>query len=224
MGNSCVAAGAASTTNPCQVCDPNRSTVAFSVNAGALCGAGAAQCSAQDTCNAQGQCVANNVANGTACTSAPRGSCLNGECVAATLPTGSPCTQSNECASGRCENWYRDSDRDGFGTDDDVARTCSSANGLSLPPNGYVRTDGDCCDLNGQFFPGQAQFFDVPQGDCPDVGALDYNCTGDIEYLFQGATERGGGGCSFSGCNGAVWTSGAPLDAAALVRSVPAVH
>lgn len=141
------------------------------------------------------------------------GSCQNGTCVGATLPAGSSCTQDGECTSGRCETWYRDLDGDGFGTDADVQRTCGSANGLSVPPNSYVRTGGDCCDVAGangrqaaQIFPGQTQFFDVSQGSCGDLGMFDYNCSGEVEYLFQEATERGGGGCSFSGCSGVtVW-------------------
>jgi hypothetical protein len=87
---------------------------------------------------------------------------------------------------------------------------------------GYAAMSGDCCDVGGAdavqartIFPGQTQFFDVPQAICPAVPARDYNCSGDIEFLHQDATERGGGGCAFSGCNGAtVWdlaqTGGTP--------------
>jgi hypothetical protein len=220
IGNTCFAAGATNATNPCQVCDPNRSPTAFSANQGAQCGSGPTECSGQDTCNAQAQCVPNDRTG--SCTSLPRGSCQSGVCVSATLPPGASCTQNNECSSGRCETWYRDRDGDGFGTDNDVARTCGSTNGSSLPPNGYVRSNGDCCDLDGtdriqsvQIFPGQSQFFDISQGSCPNVGAFDYNCSGSIEYLHQDETERGGGGCAFSGCNGVtVWdiaeTGGSP--------------
>jgi hypothetical protein len=81
IGNTCFTAGATNPSNPCQVCDPNRSPTAFSVNAGASCGAGPTECSGQDTCNSQGQCVASNV-DGTDCTSASNGTCRAGQCVA----------------------------------------------------------------------------------------------------------------------------------------------
>jgi hypothetical protein len=129
------------------------------------------------------------------------------------VPTGSSCSGDSECSSGRCETWYLDRDGDGFGATDDTQRTCGSLSGSSLPPQGYVATAGDCCDLGGveraqaqTIFPGQTQFFDVPQIICGNVGRLDFNCSGDFEFLFQEDTARGGGGCAFSGCDGAtVW-------------------
>jgi len=222
IGATCFANGARNPSNACQVCDPNRSTTAFSVNVGGACGSGPTECSGQDTCTPQGQCVPNNLANGTSCTSVVRGNCQNGACVSATLPAGATCEQGNECSSGRCDTWYRDRDGDGFGTSDDVQRTCGSQNGLSLPPQGYAANPGDCCDLGGTeatqaktIFPGQTQFFDVPQGICSNIPARDFNCSGDVEFLFQDTTARGAGTCAFSGCNGAtVWdlsqTGGSP--------------
>jgi hypothetical protein len=172
-------------------------------------------------CNAQGQCVPCQT-NGDCSLSVPGGTCQNGACISPTLPPGSTCSANNQCSSGRCETWFRDRDGDGFGTNDDIQRTCGSLNGASLPPNGYRATAGDCCDVGGAdavqtrtIFPGQTQFFDIPQASCPNIGSLDFNCSGDIEFLFQDATVRGGGGCAFLGCNGTtVWdiaqTGGTP--------------
>jgi hypothetical protein len=214
IGGTCFANGARNPSNACQVCDPNRNATAFSVSAGAACGSGPTECSGQDTCNAQGQCIPNNLANGTACSSVARGNCQNGACVAATLPTGATCQQNNDCASGRCETWFRDRDGDGFGTTDDVQRICGSQSGASLPPQGYVASAGDCCDLGGSdaivtrdIFPGQTRFFDIPQASCPDVGAFDFNCSGGIESVHR----EGLGGCAFAGCsNTVIWTGLAP--------------
>jgi len=64
VGNTCIASGATNSSNPCQVCEPSRSTTAYSVNEGAQCGSGATECSGQDTCNAQGQCARNDFAEG----------------------------------------------------------------------------------------------------------------------------------------------------------------
>jgi hypothetical protein len=85
IGASCVAAGTVNASNTCQICDPARSAVGFSANATASCGAGPSACSAQDTCNDQGQCVANDLADGVGC--GPQGSgqaCIAGVCSSCT--------------------------------------------------------------------------------------------------------------------------------------------
>src|SRR5688572_16155325 len=56
IGSECVAAQSIPAGNPCQICDPARSTTGYSVNDGAECGSLPAECSGQDTCDAQGQC------------------------------------------------------------------------------------------------------------------------------------------------------------------------
>lgn len=225
IGGACVPAGTINTANTCQVCDPNRSRAAFSVNVGGACGSGPTECSGQDTCSAQGQCSPNNLPNGTACASAPRGTCQNAICVSTTLPLGATCTQDSECSSERCQTFYRDRDGDGFGADAaaDLLRACNSATTLSVSPvAGYSALSGDCCDRGGAdavqtrtIFPGQTQFFDTPQVICSNIADRDYNCSGAVEFLFQADTQRGGGSCAFSGCNGAtVWdlsqTGGTP--------------
>lgn len=81
IGNRCLAAGAVNAANPCQVCDPARSTTSFSPNANAACGSGATECSGQDTCNSQGQCVPNHFPVGTSCASVSEGQCqADGTC------------------------------------------------------------------------------------------------------------------------------------------------
>lgn len=86
IGGSCVLPGVLD-SNPCQVCDPGRSITSFSANAGAACGAGATECSAQDTCNAQGQCVPNHLPSQTPCTSPLGGQCQgDGRCAAPPRP------------------------------------------------------------------------------------------------------------------------------------------
>lgn len=83
VAGNCFAPGALNGNNPCQVCDPARSTVSFSGNTGARCGSGETECSAQDTCNAQGQCAPNDLPFPTPCSSVPGGQCQgDGRCAA----------------------------------------------------------------------------------------------------------------------------------------------
>lgn len=163
-------------------------------------------------CDEQGQCRPCQT-NGDCSFAVPGGACQTGVCQAPTLPTGATCSEDTQCSSGRCETWFQDRDGDGFGASGDVQRTCGSAGGTSLPPIGYVARSGDCCDLSGSdavvsrdVFPGQTRFFDLLQTSCPDVATRDYDCSGDIEFVYQEDTARGAGGCEFAGCNGAtVW-------------------
>jgi hypothetical protein len=78
----CEAPGTVRPGNVCQICDPARSSVGYSVNFPANCGASPGACSEQDTCNDQGQCVPNHLPDGTAC--GPGGSqfCQTGSCTA----------------------------------------------------------------------------------------------------------------------------------------------
>lgn len=101
IGNSCFGFGALNPANPCQICDPGRSVSSFSANIGATCGAGPSECSAQDTCNAQGQCSANDRPNGTTCSLAPGATCRDGGCRAPSNLLG-PCEVDGDCARGEC--------------------------------------------------------------------------------------------------------------------------
>lgn len=79
----CVHAGAVDPANPCGICAPERDDAAYGPNVSASCGAGPSDCSAQDTCNAAGECAPNDVADGTSCGEAGSGQlCVGGECGA----------------------------------------------------------------------------------------------------------------------------------------------
>ena len=65
------------------------------------------------------------------------------------------------------EVFYRDQDGDGIGGSDiryDFVR-----------PTGYAAESGDCLDQDGNVFPGQENWFDVPNR----AGDYDYNCDGE---------------------------------------------
>lgn len=78
----CTAAGVTRAGDPCLICDPGRNTVGYSANATASCGSGPTECSGQDTCDELGQCVSNDLADGTFC--GDPGSdlaCIAGQCT-----------------------------------------------------------------------------------------------------------------------------------------------
>lgn len=95
VGNVCFARNALDPNNTCRICDPSRSTTAFSANVGANCGSGPATCSAQDTCNAQGVCQPNHTSDSCNdnlfCTATDR--CQNGAC----LGSGAACVANQTC-------------------------------------------------------------------------------------------------------------------------------
>ncbi len=66
--------------------------------------------------------------------------------------------------------WYRDSDGDGYGSDDDIVVACSA-------PDGYVAQGGDCNDEDPRFHP------NAIEDDCSDPN--DYNCDGSVAYADE---------------------------------------
>ncbi|MEO8179062.1 MAG: hypothetical protein ABI895_09535 [Deltaproteobacteria bacterium] len=89
---------------------------------------------------------------------------------------------SSDCLAGTCRTWFRDNDGDQYGGSA-TTRTCGNN-----PPGGFVAQGGDCCDLGGgnaavaaQVHPDQQRFFPQGQIVCPNVAALDYNCSGAVE-------------------------------------------
>ncbi len=115
VANVCVDDGSQLAGNPCMVCDTARSTTAYSPAVGRSCGAGAATCSAQDTCDDSGVCRANHAEAGSSCGSAAASACDNadtcdgnGNCRTNLVGNGTPCndgrfcTVGDECQGGVC--------------------------------------------------------------------------------------------------------------------------
>ena len=61
--------------------------------------------------------------------------------------------------------WYRDSDSDGYGVDWDMSHTCEAT-----PPSGYAEQAGDCDDSHSATYPGAPETND----------GLDNQCSGDF--------------------------------------------
>lgn len=133
IGNTCVAPGSGDPANACQICDLSRSATAYSVNVGASCGSPATECSGQDTCNAQGQCAANNLDN-TSCQQ-NAGLCVGGTCRPglgrACQQGGTPCANNLPCTNGVCQV-----PTVGNGAACGVNASCNSAVGLQCLASG----------------------------------------------------------------------------------------
>jgi hypothetical protein len=111
----CVEPGAEEAGNPCRICDPQRSTIAYSTAVGKACGAGASACSQQDTCNEQAACRPNDLPAGTPCGNSTSSACDEadacdggGVCQARRAPNdtgcddGLFCTVGDSCQGGTC--------------------------------------------------------------------------------------------------------------------------
>jgi hypothetical protein len=207
LGGNCVGAASTNPSNVCQVCDPSRSVTQYSINIGASCGAGPTECSAQDTCNAQAQCAANNQTDGTPCFSQPGGSCQSGQCVAARQPIGTTCNVAGQCLSGFCRLWFQDLDFDSHGDPNQRQMLCSpdpaddeivsQANGqrmaiLAVGSIQFSSVGDDCCDAAlaaaGSVFPGNTNFLTLPQTACPGLDPFDYDCSGRVTDFLQNRT------------------------------------
>jgi hypothetical protein len=227
IGNSCVGAGTTNPSNACQVCDPSRNTTQYSVNSGASCGSGPTECSAQDTCNTQGQCAANNRTDDTPCSSQPGGSCRGGQCMPSRQPIGTTCSVPAQCLSGFCRLWFQDLDRDAHGDPTQRQMLCSpdpaddviisQANGqqmaiLDLEAIQFSSVGDDCCDAPlaaaGSVFPGNTNFLTIPQTACPGLDPFDYDCSGrTTDPLENGTTQNPGCG---NACVAELWVPPIP--------------
>jgi len=144
IGGVCLTSGAEQAGNPCQVCDPGRSSTSYSAAVGKACGAGAGVCSQQDTCDATGNCQPNHLAQGTACGNATSNACNqadtcdgNGACEQRLLANGTPCddglfcTVGDQCSGGNCAGAARTCEDgiacNGISQCDEVAARCSPA-------------------------------------------------------------------------------------------------
>jgi hypothetical protein len=227
VANTCIAAGAVNPSNPCQVCDLNRSATAFSANVGAQCGSSATDCSGQDTCNAQGQCTANNFTDGTSCNSLPGGSCQGGSCVAARQQDGTACTVASQCVSGFCRLWFQDLDSDSHGdpsqremlcspnpANDQITAQASGQRIAVLVANGrrFSSVGDDCCDAAlaaaGSIFPGNTNLLTIGQTACRNLDPFDYDCSGTLTDSFGNGTTRNPG-CD-SRCDAELWVEPIP--------------
>jgi hypothetical protein len=115
VAGSCVASGAEAPDNPCMVCDPTKSSSAYSPVSGKNCGSAPTTCSLQDTCSDTGVCLPNHSPGGTACGDATTNACDNadtcdgnGNCLKNLVANGTPCddglfcTIGDECQGGKC--------------------------------------------------------------------------------------------------------------------------
>lgn len=96
--------------------------------------------------------------------------CSGSACVPKIVPPGA-CTSTAQCLTGACTTFYTDSDHDGFGVSP-TAKFCGS----SPPNNNWATVAGDCCDTDGNAFPGQTEYFPDPVA-CTPTG-YDFNCSG----------------------------------------------
>jgi hypothetical protein len=83
---------------------------------------------------------------------------------------------TDEAGADGCTVYYADADGDGYG--DPGARICSCR-----PDPAFPVTDGtDCCDIDGQAYPGQTGWFG-PTNWCD---SMDYDCSGVMEVRYPG--------------------------------------
>lgn len=205
----CLAAEATASGNPCLVCDPGRSRTSYSAAVDRPCGTAATECSAQDTCNAQGQCQPNHFELGTPCGSPVSTQCDaadtcdgNGICLARVAAANSPCDDGQFCSVGdRCQGGQCLA---GGARDCGQSATCDeAANACRVPNGGACQTDAEC--LNGlcrdQFIDGDADGYPnltAPIirlcGNTPQPGRIFGRADGEIDCcdgddrVFPGAT------------------------------------
>jgi hypothetical protein len=103
----CLVDGAEEAGNPCNVCDVARSTTAFSVAVGKLCGGGATECSGADTCDNSGVCQPNHAAAGANCGDSAFRECDDadscdgaGRCNTNVAANGAVCDDGQFCRLG----------------------------------------------------------------------------------------------------------------------------
>lgn len=148
----CVAAGTAAANNSCLVCDPAQSTTSLSVTEGAPCGSAPTDCSAQDTCNTQGQCAPNHHPMGTIC--GPLGGQCDvddtcngsGQCKRRFAPNGASCEDGQFCTDGdRCQGGQC---VPGAPRNCGQNRSCDEAQNICVDnrsgPGGPCSTNADC--------------------------------------------------------------------------------
>jgi concanavalin A-like lectin/glucanase superfamily protein len=207
VDGNCVGNGAEQAGNPCMVCDTSRSTTTYVAAIGKACGAGTSACSQQDTCDATGACLANELPQGTPCGNSTSGPCDgadscdgSGNCLQRTAANGTACddgqfcTINDACQGGGCVGAARSC---GVGLIcDETADVCQCAgcqiNGGCLA-SGSVSAANPCqvCDPTRSTLTFSASLDPL----CPAQGLVAY-------FPFDGnADDASGGGndCSVTG-------------------------
>jgi hypothetical protein len=154
---------------------------------GAGCAADAQCAGSGASCEGGRCCEFDCVAAGRVCNTNGTCECPSGTTqvgAACQLSNGQECERSDQCASGRCDRWFRDQDGDLYGDPGADLRTCGTIN--SVPPAGFVASAGDCCDQDVSANPDQATLLAEPNV----CGSFDYNCDGAITNLSQFTLDR----------------------------------
>jgi hypothetical protein len=143
-----------------------------------------ATCYACNQPGGEGKCLpvhgAEDSAAVAACDGARVCSAPGGAAPACLLKDGQACTANDQCFTGFCATWYLDGDGDGYGGSSTIHR-CGTT-----PPAGYVRTAGDCCDVDAKAHP-RATDGSALRNACQ---SYDWDCNG-VEELSAAAANQG---------------------------------
>lgn len=182
------------------------------------------QCAGTGSSCQSGRCCEFNCGSaGRVCDNAglclcPSGAILVGN--ACLFENGHECERADQCASGRCDQWFRDADADLHGNPTQPIRTCGTAS--SLPPEGFVVSNNDCCDRDPDSNPDAvAQRFTAPDA----CGTFDRNCDGIVTNTGQFTISHGITACAdipLANCSPSeiIWRAD-PNDVVADANSVP---
>lgn len=135
-------------------------------------------------------CESDCSASGRVCSQSGLCQCAEGTTTVGNtclLTNGQDCdpTRPGQCASGRCDRWFRDSDGDSHGDPNQSRGLCGTVS--SAAPAGFVLSSDDCCDTDNLVNPDQRSLQMTPSG----CGDFDYNCSGEIEYTLEEGNESG---------------------------------
>lgn len=177
----CSQAGSWQNQPPCQNgCNANTGLCNNLIPLGATGCTQSAQCAGSGSSCEEGRCCEFD------CSAAGRECSQSGvcECPSGTTLVGNACllingqdcdpNRSSQCASGRCDRWFRDGDNDLHGDPNQSKGVCGNAG--SPAPEGFVLSSDDCCDGDAAANPDQTTSRSV-QNAC---GSFDYDCDGSI--------------------------------------------
>ncbi len=219
-------------------CGPQLSTCVDYACADGACKtrcAGHEDCQMDKTyCNANGQCALKK-SDGVVCVTGDEcrsghcaGDAINKVCCNSACDSPFTCTETPgkckcpgvSCANGvACQVFYKDADGDGvgdkFGTlvNGNAQAACADA-----PPPGYVASNTDCDDGDGNVKPGQTAFFDVAS---KSKGTYDYDCDGSI---VKGLPENLGSACKFCTGGDTLFSCGTPSSTCASAGQTAGVN